>query len=298
MPQGRTMLLNRNFESAYVSFSRPWEDYKNGFGDFNINGNFWAGLEMLHYMTTNRKHTMKIWAIFEEDGQPIKRGHRYMGFKVGSESNGYNFTFASSGLPTADALESPDGMSPYLGARFSTYDVDNDKDSGDNCANIHQSGWWFTTCAGYNPTGQPQPPSVQYKTSDPTQLSWPHTLNYSPSHLTLFVSSEQHGCSFMFSATVPTLINQAADGLSAVMGAGFSTYDVGNDTDSGDNYANIHQSGWWFTTCAGYNPTGQPQPPSVQYKTSDPTQLSWPHTLNYSPSHLTLFVIAKHADES
>ncbi|XP_046557429.1 fibrinogen-like protein 1 [Haliotis rubra] len=187
MPQGRTILLNRNFESAYVNFSRPWEEYKNGFGDFNIDGNFWTGLEMLHYVTSNRKYTMKTWALFEEDGKTIRRGHRYNGFKVACESDGYNFTFTSSGFPKFEALDSPDGMSAYLGARFSTYDVDNNNDIGDNCANIHQSGWWFTTCDGYNPTGQPQPPSVQYKTSDPTQLSWPHTQNYSPSYFTLFV---------------------------------------------------------------------------------------------------------------
>ncbi|XP_046353451.2 uncharacterized protein LOC124133203 [Haliotis rufescens] len=34
MPQGQTYLFKRRFVSDYVNFTRPWEDYKNGFGNF------------------------------------------------------------------------------------------------------------------------------------------------------------------------------------------------------------------------------------------------------------------------
>ncbi|XP_067673341.1 ficolin-1-like [Haliotis asinina] len=118
------------------------------------------------------------------------RSYGYKEFQVSSEADGYKFSFKSGVTPGANHNRAIDGLSPFLGAKFSTYDVDNDNDSGDNCANIHQSGWWFTTCAGYNPTGQPQPPSVQYKTSDPTQLSWPHTLNYSAVRVDIFLIAE------------------------------------------------------------------------------------------------------------
>ncbi|XP_046557427.1 ficolin-1-like [Haliotis rubra] len=186
-PPGWTYVFSRRFNSPYVNFSRPWEDYKHGIG---VNGNFWAGLDMVHHVTNNRPHRLRAFFRFKEDGKLIWRKYFYKDFQVSSETYGYNFTFSSAASPGVNHSPAIDGLSPLLGVRFSTYDVDNDNDSGDNCASIHQSGWWFNTCDGYNPTGQPQPPSVQYKTSDPTQLSWPHTLNYSVSEINMFMTAE------------------------------------------------------------------------------------------------------------
>ncbi|XP_048256957.1 fibrinogen-like protein 1 [Haliotis rufescens] len=192
MPQGQTQFFKRRSDSNYVNFTRPWEDYKNGFGNFSETGNFWTGLDMIYHVTNNRPHSMQVFILFKEDGILVRRWHFYTGFKVSSENYGYNFTFSSSASPGGNKNPGIDGMSAFLGARFSTYDVDNDNDNNTNCANVHQSGWWFTTCDGYNPTGQPQPPSVQYKTSDPTQLSWPHSLNYSSISFGMFVFAEKN----------------------------------------------------------------------------------------------------------
>ncbi|XP_048256958.1 fibrinogen-like protein 1 [Haliotis rufescens] len=187
---GWTYFLSRSFDRADVNFSRPWAEYKHGFGIFNDQGNFWSGLDMMYHVTNNRPHKMRVFLLFQEEGKLVYRKYIYNDFKVSSESYGYNFTFSSAGSPGVDNNPAIDGMSAFLGSRFSTYDVDNDNDNNGNCANIHQSGWWFTTCDGFNPTGQPQPPSVQYKTSDPTQLSWPHSLNYSPVQIRMFVIAE------------------------------------------------------------------------------------------------------------
>ncbi|XP_046557408.1 fibrinogen-like protein 1 [Haliotis rubra] len=187
---GWTWFFKRRFDSPYVNFTRPWEDYKHGFGDFSNSGNFWTGLDTMYHVTNNRPQRLKAYISFKEDGKWVLRTYAYKNFQVSSETYGYNFSFLSGVPPGPNHEKAMDGLSLFLGAKFSTYDVDNDNDSSDNCANIHQSGWWFTTCDGYNPTGQPQPPSVQYKTSDPTQMSWPNTLNYSAARVNMFLIAD------------------------------------------------------------------------------------------------------------
>ncbi|XP_071106328.1 fibrinogen-like protein 1 [Haliotis cracherodii] len=186
---GKTFQMNQRFEFPSVNFSRPWAEYKHGFGDYLRNGNHWTGLNMLHYVTTNRPHQFIVIVHFNEAGEIHWRQRFYKNFTVTSEVDGYRFDFLSS-QPNVGGKDRKleDGLSALQGARFSTYDTDNDL-SGDNCADIHQSGWWFTTCGGYNPTGQPQSPAVQNKTSDPTHMSWPHHLGYSAISIQLYVKA-------------------------------------------------------------------------------------------------------------
>ncbi|XP_048256956.1 ficolin-2-like [Haliotis rufescens] len=152
-------------------------------------GNFWIGNELLHYVTNNRRHALIVEAKF--NGQPYKQ-YQYYGFVVKGEDEGYAFTFEFGGPNDKNVLG--DGLTLANGTKFSTYDVDNDL-SVDNCADIHQSGWWFTTCGGYNPTGQPQPPSDTYMSFDPLALSWPVPGNYSPVSLEMFLT---HGLPEVF----------------------------------------------------------------------------------------------------
>ncbi|XP_067670743.1 fibrinogen-like protein 1 [Haliotis asinina] len=183
---GKTYLMNRGFGFPPVNFSRSWEEYKNGFGDYQIDGNHWAGLSMLHYVTTNRRHRFVALARFQESGKLYWRQHFYMNFTVGPEENGYRFDypFSSPHLTGGKDRALEDGLSSFRGANFSTYDSDSDN----NCADIHQSGWWWlTTCSEYNPTGQPQSPAVQNKTTDPAHMSWPHRLGYSAIFIELYV---------------------------------------------------------------------------------------------------------------
>ncbi|XP_046557426.1 fibrinogen-like protein 1 [Haliotis rubra] len=152
-------------------------------------GTFWIGNELLHHVTNSRRQTLIIEATIPELGY---RQYFYYGFVVKSEEEGYAFTYDRGGPsndhPLGDILL-------VNGTKFSTYDVDNDL-SADNCADIHKSGWWFTTCGGYNPTGQPQPLSDQFMSSDPTSLSWPIAGNLSIPYLRMFLTNglvERHG---------------------------------------------------------------------------------------------------------
>ena len=45
-----------------------------------------------------------------------------------------------------------DGFKPHSQLKFSTFDYDNDKHSG-NCASIYKSGWWFDGCFYTNLNG-------------------------------------------------------------------------------------------------------------------------------------------------
>ncbi|XP_067671733.1 uncharacterized protein [Haliotis asinina] len=406
---GRTyVMFNANY-FPFVDFNRNWYDYKHGFGDLRQastaqNGNFWIGNELLHYVTNNRRHTLIVDARFPE-GMYLQ--YQYYGFVVKSEEEGYAFTFEFGGPQPEYALG--DGLTLANGTKFSTYDVDNDL-SGDNCADIHQSGWWFTTCGGYNPTGKPQPSSDsymsfkeqgdegtcylnsnvglsdtgcvnQYQTfmldNEEDQVcnghgvylmdvnkcrcfdgyigdscdrlmqdcsegsdhyleeegiffihprlstsvfrvycnmiwggrtylmiisrngpyvnftrSWQDYIDgFGVSEGVESVRGEADGYAFSFDYGYPNLdgegIHILGDYLTQANGTKFSTYDVDNDL-SIDNCADIHQSGWWFTACGDYNPTGQPQ--HGKFLSFDPISLSWPVNGNFTPSYIHIFL--------
>ena len=47
---GGWMVIQRRIVNGDVNFTRDWNDYVNGFGD--LNGEFWYGLDNIHYLTT------------------------------------------------------------------------------------------------------------------------------------------------------------------------------------------------------------------------------------------------------
>ncbi|XP_046557423.1 fibrinogen-like protein 1 [Haliotis rubra] len=187
--KGITFFMRRGFDLPEVDFARPWEEYKHGFGDLEENGNYWAGLEMLHRVTTNRDHKFVVMAYFQDYGSLHWRQHFYNVFKAYGEGELYKFTYSSSSPNIWDTnnRQLMDGLVNSIGIPFSTYDNDN---SGSNCPNISQSGWWFNGCYTYNPTGQPQPLSVVDQTSDPTSLTWPHADNKAPVKIEIYIEED------------------------------------------------------------------------------------------------------------
>ena len=47
---GGWMVIQKRIANRTVNFTRDWNDYVNGFGD--LNGEFWYGLDNIHYHTT------------------------------------------------------------------------------------------------------------------------------------------------------------------------------------------------------------------------------------------------------
>ena len=149
---GGWMVIQRRIANGTVNFTRDWDDYVNGFCD--LNGEFWYGLDNIHYLTTRDDVELRIDMVMEDDGSELT--WTYQTFTVAGANDKYTLTIGG-GVGTGR-----DGMDHHNGQQFSTYDNDNDP-SGGNCAYTHQGGWWYNTCYEANLNGPhdiPPNPSV------------------------------------------------------------------------------------------------------------------------------------------
>ncbi|XP_060552938.1 fibrinogen-like protein 1 [Ruditapes philippinarum] len=142
------LVIQRRTDGS-VDFNRNWQDYKNGFGDFN--GEFWLGNEQIHQITSNGVFTLRIEM---NDWGGNLRYVQYEHFDVSSESNMYTLTVGSFQGDAGDSFHYHQSeLLRHNGMPFSTPDRDNDR-SFMNCANKLQSGWWFNSCYSSNLNGK------------------------------------------------------------------------------------------------------------------------------------------------
>ncbi|KFB38513.1 AGAP011225-PA-like protein [Anopheles sinensis] len=139
---GGWTVIQHRFDGS-IDFYRNWTEYRNGFG--KLNGEFWLGLEYVHQITRNRPHELLVEM---KDFHGNYRYARYSQFEVGSESELYELTKLAPGSGTAG-----DAMGYNKNEKFSTYDRDNDTDSG-NCAKILHGAWWYWRCSVSNLNGR------------------------------------------------------------------------------------------------------------------------------------------------
>ena len=142
MHDGSVVFLHR--QDASINFTRPWVDYRNGFGSPDTN--YWIGLDHLHTLTSSRAYGLII-DMTAWDGKTFWAG--YFKFSVGPESG--NYTLNVTDYDWDSTL--PDEMWYNNGMMFTSYDRDNDKWSGGNCARDRKGGWWYDHCSHVNPTG-------------------------------------------------------------------------------------------------------------------------------------------------
>ncbi|XP_033726183.1 angiopoietin-related protein 7-like [Pecten maximus] len=135
-----TVIQNR--QNGEEEFFRPWNDYKNGFG--NLLGNFWLGNDAIHYITL-KPSVLRIELV---SWLGDARHAQYSTFKVENEADNYRLTV--SGF-SGDVRY--DGMNIHNGMAFSTYDRDNDVGRTKNCASVNQGGWWYKSCYDANLNG-------------------------------------------------------------------------------------------------------------------------------------------------
>ncbi|XP_071790094.1 uncharacterized protein [Asterias amurensis] len=129
--------------SGAVSFTRSWAEYRDGFGDKE--GSFWLGNEILRRLTepVDQEWQMRVNIVRDEATRATDRFALYDNFNIAGEL--YSLSLVYSGIPgyIQDSLSPPQAGN---GHPFTTYDSDNDQDSGLNCADSLKGGWWFDTC--------------------------------------------------------------------------------------------------------------------------------------------------------
>ncbi|KAL7851921.1 hypothetical protein SRHO_G00177060 [Serrasalmus rhombeus] len=138
---GNWTVFQRRMDGS-VNFFRPWEHYKNGFG--NKNGEYWLGLENLYQLTSKRNYELRVDL---EDFEGVTAYAQYSTFSVDSEVNGYKLRvggFINRGAG--------DSLGLHNGQKFSTFDKDQDS-SNQNCAKNHLGAFWYNTCHQANPNG-------------------------------------------------------------------------------------------------------------------------------------------------
>jgi len=122
-----------------VSFYRGWQDYKRGFGD--PQGNYWAGLDLIHHLTNNGYSKLRI-DLTNWSGK--NRYTFYNNFIVGDESRFYQMTVSPAAK--GDVI---DDLAFNNGMRFATFDYYDPN----QCAVQMKAGWWYNYCSYTLPNG-------------------------------------------------------------------------------------------------------------------------------------------------
>ena len=141
MSNGGWTVIQRRVDAS-VGFYRGWAEYVAGFGD--LTGNFWAGLDQIHELTSGADTELYVSMGTFEGGSAWAH---YGSFRVGDAASGYRVTV---GGYTGTA---GDSMSYHNKMKFTTYDKDQDFD-GNNCAVTYKGGFWHNKCQHVNPNGQ------------------------------------------------------------------------------------------------------------------------------------------------
>jgi len=116
------------------AFNRSWAEFKVGFNDSD--GNYWLGNELLSQLTVNHRYKLRF---------DIQSGNwyyaEYSTFRVLSEAYNYELVGSVYLGNLYDAL-----TQYHNGMQFTTYDRDNDQQSGGNCAVQNGGGFWYNNC--------------------------------------------------------------------------------------------------------------------------------------------------------
>ncbi|XP_020800432.1 fibrinogen C domain-containing protein 1 isoform X2 [Drosophila serrata] len=123
------------------NFYRSWEEYSQGFG--NLSGEFFLGLEKLHFLTTAEPYELYVHI---EDFYDDSRYAHYDNFVIGNASDSY--ALETLGKYSGNA---GDSLAYHKGMPFSTFDHDV---LGHGCARRYVAAWWYDQCQRSNLNGQ------------------------------------------------------------------------------------------------------------------------------------------------
>ncbi|XP_046584988.1 uncharacterized protein LOC124291950 [Haliotis rubra] len=144
---GRTFVQK---QSSGINFARNWQDYTDGFG--TPGADHWLGLEKIKAISD--KTPSKFVIRFAYKDIPTWRQIICHNFSLSDAVSGFRINFTSTSTSETAKNGFNDVMTALRGARFSTYDRDNDENVAKSCSQTHQSGWWFRDCTLCNPNGK------------------------------------------------------------------------------------------------------------------------------------------------
>lgn len=169
---------NFAYSPCPTSFSRPWADYRRGFGD--CSQSFWLGNDRIHALTGAGDYSLYV-TVSDRLVPRTYYTYFYGNFTVGPESSDYEVSVNPSGSVSSAVFPSHDSLTPAAepqssidGQKFSTFDRDLDRSDALNCASKYGGGWWYNNCTAANLNGvQANPPPY---TSKATDVTWKYNL--------------------------------------------------------------------------------------------------------------------------
>ncbi|XP_059148745.1 ficolin-1-like [Physella acuta] len=138
---GGWTVIQRRF-NGQTNFYRGWEEYKYGFGDFDV-GEFWLGNDNIHRLTSLRRYELRVDFKFNNTDYFAQ----YSSFRVYGEQERYRLKVSGYLGTAGDSL-----TDKHNNLTFSTFDKDNDLYYG-NCAQIFHGAWWYCACHHVNLNG-------------------------------------------------------------------------------------------------------------------------------------------------
>uniref|UniRef100_A0A3Q3S747 Angiopoietin-like 6 n=1 Tax=Mastacembelus armatus TaxID=205130 RepID=A0A3Q3S747_9TELE len=153
--QGGWTVIQRRQDGS-VNFFRTWEQYKQGFG--NLDGEYWLGLEHLHWLTKQAHYKLRVTL---EDWQGRQVFAEYDSFHLEPESDWYRLRLGLyQGTPSHAIQVCPvPHQVQFFKFSFGTeaFSVNNLSCSlavsPGNCAHYQKGGWWYHMCAHSNLNG-------------------------------------------------------------------------------------------------------------------------------------------------
>ena len=164
---GGWIVVQRRFGGG-LDFNRSWAEFAAGFG--RIDGEQWIGNAALGALTALLNPVLRIEETRTSGERKVAE---YATFRVSAPSDSYRLvvggyrvvheqtTPCDCYMPRGDCLQFSSG------ARFSTFDRDNDAMPGSNCAATRPGGWWDTDCYVMNLNAMGQGGGLHLEPMDP-----------------------------------------------------------------------------------------------------------------------------------
>lgn len=150
------MIIQKNFPdptSPALRFYKPWQDYRNGFGDPE-SSYFWFGNEKLYQLLTRGNWKLRVDVQSNDTGKWYSA--EYESLRLSGEASKYVLNVAGYAGDAGDAFNvAATSYHATNGMRFSTFDRDNDNTGKTNCAGAAEGGWWWNYCGTSGLNGNP-----------------------------------------------------------------------------------------------------------------------------------------------